>query len=105
MFLKYLLLHLFLSGVHVLGAKCTPIVDCLYSRKQGQKNPFLPTSLTELQKLLELVLYQPKRFFLTKHLLKAILKVQMKYYPNFEKGRWIYVKLFNALFVSYEEMT
>ena len=86
-----------LSGVHVLGAKRTPIVDCLYGRKQGQKNPFLPTSLTEFQKLLELVLYQPKRFFLTKHLLKAILKVQMKYYPNFEKGQWIYIKMIKCI--------
>ena len=82
---------------HVTGAKHTPTMDYLFDqRTEGQKNPFLPTSPTEFQKLLDLILYQPKRFYFPKHLVKAILKIQMKHYPYFEKSKWIYLKWFNA---------
>ena len=97
---SYLYAYLFISGVHKLGAKCTPTVDYFFGQREGQ-NPFLPISPTEFQKMLDLVFYQPKRFSLPKHLVKAILKIQMKHYPYFEKGKWIYVKMH----VSYEEMT
>ena len=90
---SYFYTYLFISGVHELGAKSTPTVDCFFGERKGQKNPFLPISPTEFQKMLDLVLHQPKRFSLPKHLVKAILKVHMKHYPYFEKCKWIYVKM------------
>ena len=57
--------------------------------KSKKRRPNLKTSTTTV--LLDLALYQPRQLF-PKHLLKAILKIQMKYYLNFEKDMWIYVK-------------
>ena len=79
----------FLSALYRMGGNSTPTIDYLYGERQG-KNPLLPTSTNEFQKMLDLVVYQPKRLFIPKFLVKIILKIQMKYYPKFEKGKWIY---------------